>query len=39
MNAEERTRERGIHARSVLGASSLRSGLPLVLKAIVEVEA
>jgi enamine deaminase RidA (YjgF/YER057c/UK114 family) len=29
--------ERGIHARSVLGASSLRSGLPLVLKAVVEV--
>ena len=28
--------ERGKHARSVLGASSLRSGLPLVLKAIVE---
>jgi len=30
--------ERGVHARSVLGASSLRSGLPLILKAIVEVE-
>ena len=29
--------ERGVHARSVLGASSLRSGLPLVLKAVVEV--
>lgn len=29
--------ERGIHARSGLGASSLRSGLPVVLKAIVEV--
>ena len=29
--------ERGIHARSVLGASSLRSGLPVVLKAVVEV--
>ena len=28
---------RGIHARSVLGAGSLRSGLPLVLKAVVEV--
>ena len=27
----------GVHARSVLGASSLRSGLPLVLKATVEV--
>lgn len=30
-------RERGVHARSVLGASSLRGGLPLVLKAVVEV--
>lgn len=29
--------DRGIHARSVLGASSLRDGLPVVLKAIVEV--
>lgn len=29
--------ERGVHARSVLGASSLRGGLPLVLKAVVEV--
>ena len=29
--------ERGIHARSVLGASSLRGGLPVILKAIVEV--
>lgn len=29
--------ERGIHARAVLGANSLRGGLPLVLKAIVEV--
>lgn len=29
--------ERGIHARSVLGASSLRGGIPLVLKAVVEV--
>ena len=28
--------ERGIHARSVLGASSLRSGLPVILKAVVE---
>lgn len=28
--------ECGIHARSVLGASSLRSGLPLVLRAVVE---
>ena len=31
-------RERGVHARSVLGASSLRWGIPLVLKAVVEVE-
>ncbi len=30
--------QRGVHARSVLGASSLRSGLPIVLKAIIEVE-
>lgn len=30
--------ERGVHARSVLGASSLRSGLPIVLKAVIEVE-
>lgn len=29
----------GIHARSVLGASSLRGGLPLVLKATVEISA
>ena len=29
--------ERGIHARSVLGASSLRGGLPVILKGIVEV--
>ena len=29
--------ERGIHARSVLGAGSLRAGLPLVLRAVVEV--
>ena len=29
--------EKGIHARSVLGANSLRGGIPLVLKAIVEV--
>ena len=28
--------ENGIHARSVLGASSLRGGLPLVLKATIE---
>jgi enamine deaminase RidA (YjgF/YER057c/UK114 family) len=30
-------RERGIHARSVVGASSLRGGLPVILKAVVEV--
>jgi len=29
--------ERGVHARSVLGASSLRGGLPVILKALVEV--
>ena len=29
--------EKGIHVRSVLGATSLRSGVPLVLKAVVEV--
>jgi enamine deaminase RidA (YjgF/YER057c/UK114 family) len=28
---------RGIHARSVLGASSLRGGLPVILKAVVEI--
>lgn len=31
--------QRGVHARSVLGASSLRGGLPIVLKAIIEVVA
>lgn len=30
--------ERGVHARSVLGASSLRGGLPVILKAVVEAE-
>ncbi len=30
--------ERGVHARSVLGASSLRGGVPVVLRAIVEAE-
>lgn len=30
-------REQGVHARSVLGASSLRGGLPVILKALVEV--
>lgn len=29
--------ERGVHARSVLGASSLRAGLPVILKAVVEI--
>lgn len=29
--------ERGVHARSVLGAVSLRTGVPVVLKAVVEV--
>jgi len=29
--------ERGIHARSVLGANSLRGGVPLVIKATLEV--
>lgn len=28
--------ERRVHARSVLGATSLRAGLPVVLKAVVE---
>lgn len=31
--------EKGVHARSVLGASSLRGGLPVILKAVVEVAA
>ena len=30
--------DRGIHARSVLGATSLRGGLPVILKAVVEVQ-
>jgi len=29
--------ERGVHARSVLGASSLRGGLPVILKAVIEI--
>ena len=29
--------ERGVHARSVLGANSLRSGVPVIIKAIVEI--
>jgi enamine deaminase RidA (YjgF/YER057c/UK114 family) len=28
--------ERGVHARSVLGASSLRGGLPVILRGVVE---
>jgi enamine deaminase RidA (YjgF/YER057c/UK114 family) len=30
--------DRGIHARSVPGATSLRAGLPVILKAVVEVQ-
>jgi enamine deaminase RidA (YjgF/YER057c/UK114 family) len=30
--------ERGVHARSVIGASSLRGGLPVILKGVVEVQ-
>jgi len=30
--------EKGVHARSVLGASSLRSGLPVILRAVVGVD-
>ena len=29
--------ERGLHARSVLGACSLRAGVPVILRAVVEV--
>lgn len=29
--------ERGVHARSVFGATSLRSGVPVIVKAVVEV--
>ncbi|MBI3775185.1 MAG: RidA family protein [Gammaproteobacteria bacterium] len=29
--------QRGVHARSVFGATSLRNGLPVVLKAVIEV--
>jgi enamine deaminase RidA (YjgF/YER057c/UK114 family) len=29
--------EKGVHARSVMGASSLRGGLPIILKAVVEI--
>ena len=31
-------RERGVHARSALGATSLRAGLPIVIESIFEVE-
>lgn len=30
--------DRGVHARSVLGATSLRAGLPIVIESIFEVE-
>lgn len=30
--------ERGVYARSVLGAASLRAGLPIVIESIFEVE-
>jgi enamine deaminase RidA (YjgF/YER057c/UK114 family) len=30
--------ERGVHARSVLGANSLRGGVPVIVKAVFEVE-
>ena len=30
--------ERGVHARSALGATSLRAGLPIVIESIFEVE-
>ena len=30
--------ERGVHARSVLGAMSLRAGLPIVIESIFEIE-
>ncbi len=30
--------ERGVHARSVLGAISLRAGLPIVIESVFEVE-
>jgi len=30
--------ERGVHARSVLGANSLRAGLPIVIEAVFEFE-
>ena len=30
--------ERGVHARSVLGATSLRAGLPIVIESVFEVE-
>lgn len=30
--------DRGVHARSVLGARSLRAGLPIVIEAVFEIE-
>jgi enamine deaminase RidA (YjgF/YER057c/UK114 family) len=30
--------ERGVHARSVFGASSLRDGVPVIVRGVVEVE-
>lgn len=30
--------DRGVHARSVLGAASLRAGLPVIIEAVFEVE-
>lgn len=31
--------ERGIHARTVSGVNSLRAGLPIVLRVVIEVQA
>jgi enamine deaminase RidA (YjgF/YER057c/UK114 family) len=30
--------ERGVHARSVVGANSLRGGVPVIVKAIIEID-
>src|SRR5215475_1442842 len=30
--------ERGVHARSVLGATSLRAGLPIIIEAVFEIQ-
>jgi len=30
--------DQGIHVRSVLGANSLRAGLPIILKAVIEIQ-